>query len=333
MNEVNFNEYDAMLLNLIPSLKQFPSKSGGEGIVYFIDKNFVVKSYTAIAKENNVLYKQEFFEMFDLYCKELKKYFESGYKVPNIYSWIQIPNINNKNYKEEYDYFYYILEERVHGREMYYGFLEDIFPLCKSFCGKREFLASINKPEKHQSLINEIVKRYMKDYIMMNEYLSDLPESELAKLLTDLYHMMLQGQFSMPDIYPSNIIINPKEIKVIDNAIIRECDLEKYRTDKFILWLVGLFKYNENISKPKDNKLVYGDKNQDYSKFDKLIQKNIKECKNTIIRFLTIMNLYCDNPELSNEEVLDKIFNILTQIMPKSDANDCIKEINTNFQM
>ena len=45
------------------------------------------------------------------------------------------------------------------------------------------------------------------------------------------------------------------------------------------------------------------------------------------------MNLYCDNPELSNEEVLDKIFNILTQIMPKSDANDCIKEINTNFQM
>ena len=63
MNEVNFNGYDAMLLNLIPSLKQFPSKSGGEGIVYFIDKNFVVKSYTAIAKENNVLYKQEFFEM------------------------------------------------------------------------------------------------------------------------------------------------------------------------------------------------------------------------------------------------------------------------------
>lgn len=333
MEQILTNGYEEMLLKFIPTLDYFPHKSGGEGVVYFLDDNFVVKEYVGINLTTDASYRQFFYEIFDLYCKEIKKYAETGFSVPKIYSWFKLPNFDNSNYENDYDYRYFILEERVKGRPLYYGLLDDIYPLCKSFCSKKEFYNAVEEPNANLALAHDIVKEYIADYISVNEYISSMPENVLAKMISDLYNMSLDGKFSIPDIYPSNILININNFRIIDNSIEKKDNTNQEVTNKFLKWLIELFHYNEYISKPRKNKLLADVDDSEYLKHKKHINKNIKECKKAIIRFLTVLNVYCDKPMVTSMNVLVEIYDQLLGLMPKEDANDCLKLINTSFQM
>ena len=44
---------------------------------------------------------------------------------PKVYAWLKLPNIKFYDGLESNQYDYYILEERVKGRNLYFGFFED----------------------------------------------------------------------------------------------------------------------------------------------------------------------------------------------------------------
>ena len=92
--------YYGFLIDNIPNLKQCRSVSGGEGVVYFLNDSFVVKEYKTLEDWN------AFENVFNSYCKEMQTFAESGYSLPKIYAWAQIPNINYflNNDKNKYNY-------------------------------------------------------------------------------------------------------------------------------------------------------------------------------------------------------------------------------------
>ena len=90
---ISSNAYYEKLLSVIPDLRSYNSACGGEGVAYFLDDKFVVKEYAA-ADDWDM-----FDQVFDVYCEEMQRYAEMGYKVPKIYAWVKVPNIG---YYEKY---------------------------------------------------------------------------------------------------------------------------------------------------------------------------------------------------------------------------------------
>ena len=113
-------ECDKVLLEMVKHLKHCKYASGKEGTVYFVSDKYIVKKY-----ENDAMW-VVLNELFEAYCEENKRFADNGYSVPKIYSWLKIPrahNIFESRYSSSYDYDYdfYVLEERAEGRELYYS--------------------------------------------------------------------------------------------------------------------------------------------------------------------------------------------------------------------
>ena len=102
MNSTSSVDYNLILLNAIPQLSQCKKASGVEGVAYFLDDNFVVKSYHAIK------YWERFDKVFGLFCREMQS-IADVYNYPKIYAWEKIPNIMYYTGKAENKYDYYIL--------------------------------------------------------------------------------------------------------------------------------------------------------------------------------------------------------------------------------
>ena len=92
-------DYDSLLSNVIPHLKEFPKHEGGEGIAYFLNEQFVVKEYYIPPKE--------FLKKFDEFCLTLQKFADNGIKTPKIYAWTKRLKSGDKTPH------YFILQERI----------------------------------------------------------------------------------------------------------------------------------------------------------------------------------------------------------------------------
>ena len=110
-------DYHGMLLGLIPKRKQFKSLAGSEGVAYLISPKYVLKEYT---KSDDW---KIFDKFFDAYCSEIQAFANSGVNIAKIYSWVKVPNIGYYTSGDKNNYSYFILEERVPGRELYLGYL------------------------------------------------------------------------------------------------------------------------------------------------------------------------------------------------------------------
>ena len=210
---IQTTNYDELLFNAIPFLKSLPCHWGGEGVAYFLGDNFVVKEYSDSSNWERFEY------VFDAYCKEIQSFAQQGFNVPQIYSWLRVPNKNYSNSKNANRFNYYILEERVPGRNLYYGFLEDFYPVCRDLFDEKEYNEVVYSPESNLEMFDEIIKAYVKDYIQMNEFLLSVPENELAKFIVDSFNMHTESLFGDIDLFPSNIIVNNDKLTLIDNHV------------------------------------------------------------------------------------------------------------------
>ena len=108
-------DYYGMLLDFIPIRKRYKSYAGSEGIAYFVSPNFVLKEYT---KSDDW---ESFDKIFECYCSEIQACSRAGMAVSEIYSWVKVPNMGHYTKGDKNAYQYFILEERVPGRELYFG--------------------------------------------------------------------------------------------------------------------------------------------------------------------------------------------------------------------
>lgn len=317
--------YD-VLLQAIPNLKNCKNRCGGEGVAYFLDDNFVIKEYCCISNGD------KFDAVFESYCNEIQECGNMGYAVPKIYAWVKIPNSEFGKNKMTGKYKYYILEERIKGRDLYYGFLEDFYPICQDLFLEGDYYDIIHSPDLNKSEFNEIIVRLVKDYIAMNEWLESIPENVLAKFIEDSYAMHHSLKYSEIDLFPSNIIIDENKMTLIDNhmAVSGRCENTKERLDdEFVARVACLFNYNDVVTDLNNSvlfKLKGAEFNYDYSEYQK---KNTKVCKSAATRLINIMNKYCDNPKAINKDYFMFVYGAMSKIMGRENAVEVMKNIKT----
>lgn len=299
-------DYYGMLLDIIPKRKQYRSYSGSEGIAYFISSKYVLKEYTSIDDWN------VFDKFFDAYCTEVKKFADSGVNVSKIYAWTKVPNIGHYTKGDKNANHYFILEERVPGRELYLGYLEDAYHIMKDLCTETEYKSAISS-EGEIGLYREILRRYMLDYVKMNEYLESLSNADFERFLADAYTMYKNGERSYPDLFPHNILIDGNRSPKMIDMHIRYSDkaLNYDNADShFIRDMSGLFMYNCFPNKPEQYLL---NSRFDYQEFEKESKKNIALTKQIIARFYAKLGFICERPIVSKNdfEILDDSLSLM----------------------
>lgn len=199
--------YDNLLLSAVFDLGTFPKKSGQEGTAYFVGDDFVIKE---IMGDQESFYN---YQNFEKYCKELCDYHAQGLDVPAIYSWTMLPKTMFE--KSRFDR-YYILQERIKGRDMFAHGIGYSFDDCKGFCSKKEFDAAMLSREGE--LYKKIVLTYLGNCLMMNEQLEALPESVIENFIMSDYQMMKTSEYGAIDMHSGNVLFDGKKLTVIDNG-------------------------------------------------------------------------------------------------------------------
>jgi len=318
------NDYNEILLNAIPMLSTFPSYTGGEGTAYFLNDQFVVKQF----KTNQ---NWEYFDdIFELYCAEQRRFNQMGYSVPKIYSYLKLPNFKyysgecpNKNN-------YYILEERMKGRHLYFGEIDKIYGLVADVFSRQEFKEIVTNPDDNLAEFKEIVKIFIRDYIQMNEMIESMPEDELGKFVFDIHQMYMGGEYSTPDIFPSNILLDGNHLNIIDNQIVsgrKRTESPSRRESVFVGDLLNMFYYNSEIYDLSQGCLFYL-KDKKLLDVSYLRRKNIKVSKAAVIKTINVMNKYCDNPTIREARMALLAFSTLKQMFNDNDSLEIMKDIH-----
>lgn len=307
----NANYYDEYLLSLVPKLRQFPSKSGGEGTAYFIDDKFVVKEMLYKFDENIFSF------VFNDYCAEMQKFAKQGYKVPKIYSWLQIPN--EKKLWTENEYLYYILEERVPGREIYFNSVNEIYELCKHLCSKDEFEGEwINN--KFTPLLKKIYETYIKDYIETNEKVESMSDADLEKFFDTIFVAADDARYYFPDLNFRNIMIDKDQINLIDLRSTCDnnlADMKKHVKHEIVIFdLIKVMYNNYELSKIISKNII-----SDHQIIN-LLEENNKLVKEVFIKSIKLLK---NKIEFKNGKS-GVIFQI-NQILGREQAKDVIEMI------
>lgn len=191
-------EADELLQKIIPHLKGFSHLGGSEGVVYFVDDNFVVKKYfgehikAASARQSLVNH-----------CSEVNRLNMQGFSVPRIYS-VSLPEQGRGNA--------YLLEERAKGNSLFSLKLNEI-----------EKKISMFKRTKKAKLQQELISLIKSEFLETNEKLESLPESEIEKFILTDYLMTRDYKFGNPDVTSSNVIFDGNHLTHIDSYF-DKCD-------------------------------------------------------------------------------------------------------------
>ena len=239
-------ERQRFLLDIIPRLKKYNSLSGGEGTAYSVADKFIVKEYNKV-KNYDLLE-----TLFEAYCEEVYEFGQKGYLVPKVYSWVQVPEtkgviIQKPTGKSRF----FILEEKINGRELFVRRLSDLYYMFEDECSKNIFSQIIEDPQKDKILFKEIVKSFINDYISINQFIESLPEDELEEFLISIENMFNEGMYSIPDIHSRNVFVSEGHLKVIDNFMI-----EKNQSPLFSTMGPEVFLMTRLIHLFEDNKIV-----------------------------------------------------------------------------
>ncbi len=324
MDKISHANYNEMLLNAIPFLKSLPNKSGGEGTAYFLDDKFIIKKY-------NYSQNWRYFDYaFEEYCEELMRYADLGYNIPKIYAYLKLPNVNYYTGRDKNLNNYYILEERKEGRHLFAGYLSEMYPLVQDVFDYRQYKTVLANPDEHLDDFKELVKIFIKDYIKMNEIIEAMPEDELGSFVLELYKMYMEGEHSVPDVHPSNVLYDGKGLSIIDNIMTFGYYKNKSKSavrEDFVRDLLNLFYYNNQIFDLSHGAL-FGLGKKTSVDFSYLKRKNYKVCKAAIIKTVNVMNKYCDNPEITSAKARLALFSALDNVLKKDDNLQVLNQLN-----
>lgn len=312
-------DYSQYLLNNIANLKSFPSFAGSEGVAYFVNDDFVIKEYI------NVDNWELFDDIFDNYCKEMQAFANKGLSLSKIYAWTRMVNFNYYTGKCKNKYRYFILEERVQGRELYFGEVGDAFALVKDLCSKEEFKSIIKDSylggfrDSQLTLVDEILKRYFEDYVKMNEMLESMPEKDRVNFLTDAHEMYNVGKFLYPDLFPHNILVESGKLTMIDPMMADTNNgTNGVNGSMYVKDMVSLFIYNYMINKPRGSVQSRVLSNRQLSN---LCERNTKVTKELITKIVHAIRDNCgDAFEFMTDEDKDYTEMVLRSIFQLQDA-------------
>lgn len=327
---IEINEYDTFLYEMVQNLDKYAFHEGSEGRAYFIDNKFVVKEIRYVPPRR---VSEQFDSVFDSYCREIQSFAEAGYSVPKIYSWLKLPNAQKNRFLpyKALPYIYYILEEYVPGRWIYYFYEErdELFKLCESFCSRDEFDGALGNYNQY-ALRRQILKAYIKDYVMVNEWLESMSDNEFEKFITSAYKMTMSGRFSSIDVYRKNILLDVEKLTLIDSRSKANIGFDYYGIENyFITPLFEIISYNSYLD---DNDFLSSSDKLLYDKeIGKLLAKNRKLCIALTQKMLDIINNKLGMRPIKRAGEVLKIKQIVKETF-KEDAEKIMPLIHTDFE-
>lgn len=329
-DNINFNMLSEevrhdMLLEMIPKLHKFRHLSGGEGTAYFVGENVVVKEYDRVS--NRLLLDS----IFEAYCEEARDFAELGYTVPKIYSWVKIPA--KKSFLIPTEDRYFILEERVKGRELFLNKLTQFYHLFQDELSYRRFESIVNNPGNDILMYKQIVKAYISDYISVNAFIESLPDAELERFIMSVYKMFDEGKYSIPDLSTKNVFSTESGLCVLDNFMGQRSKHEYFGPmlpEEFLTtMLVILFKANSGIKGVLKNKCIT--RNDSQGEFKKLVEENQIVCKAAMEKIFKALKRCLDGKNVTNLRILQTAYNRLAQILDYENAKDVISIVDKNY--
>ena len=326
-------EQDYVLFDIIKNLDKYAFHEGNEGRAYFIDEKYIVKEYRRSISVDAPI----FDGLFDEYCQELNRFAEMGYSVPKIYSWLKVPNIERKKdlYSgEDLPYRYYVLQERVPGRWMYYDIDEfkEIYALCNDICSHDDLLRIMaDSSYGETSLRVEILRKYISDFVMMNEMIESMPSDEFEKFIVSVYNMKRNGQYSHPDMYRKNVLVDESNISLIDNRIQSPKDFWLQQVDSvedILNELILLFELNKSLT---DNQVMNEEAIMQHAELRSMLAKNKKLCVAVMQKIASVFNNQIQMDPIrypSSYWILEKN----SRKILEEDADKFLKMIPTDFE-
>lgn len=321
---VKASGYDKILLDLIPKLDNYTSISGADGTAYFIDDRFVVKKITRSRT------RKLFDEIFEYYFEEMKSYAEKGYSVPKFYAWAKFENENHGSDIFSMPYDYYILEERLPGRQLYLSNkIVDLYNCFESVCSEEDFKKVLLSPAKYKSLIKEVVQIYVKDFIDVNTRIEAMSDADLEKFVFSIYKMYEEGKYNVPDVYTTNVLLSEKnKLGIIDNFCIdkeRGFYSEKGDTAQEFVTVMMLELLTANVYM-KENYHVKWEREQSNSDLERLIRENEKINEAVIVKIFNIMKKRSGKISIEKKYVYDSICDLLADYIGKERVADFMQE-------
>ena len=198
--KIDLNKY---LQEIIPSLNKFNFLSGTEGKVYFIDDDFVVKTYFEPI---------ESLEIFEAYFKEIQSFAEKGYSVPKIFSWTFVPSVSGERF------YIYVLQERVKGKNLFDFNLSEIHEKYKNFNTKDDFDLMVKN--RNDESFGLYIREFILNCLSTNQGLLYLSDLELEKFISTDFNIGVESRFSMPDVQAGNVLFDGERLRIIDNGFL-----------------------------------------------------------------------------------------------------------------
>lgn len=310
-NQSNFDA-NGYLKDIIPHLDKFSFLCGTEGKVYFVNDDFVVKTYFEPFNKLSV---------FNEYCNEIKGFADSGYAVPQVYSWATVPCDGSDKFMA------FILEERVKGKTLFDLDVTRLYGACKKFCSSEEFDFAVGSKKNNPELLGLILREHILDFLNTNKALNELPESEIERFVSSGYGLGKGARFSWPDVQADNVMFDKNKLTIIDNAYLGH-NVGEYSDDYVKAHVLRdmflLFYYNENINSVP--KFMCGD----LEELKRLKRENQDECFLAMRRFVRKANeMY--RPVLTNVYDYEACRNVAYEVFGKKKADEICSEIQKEF--
>lgn len=324
MNAINGKIIDAfsaeekqqVLLSFIPMLPRFVRKNGNEGEVFFVSDDLIIKKYFANIDSFSVL---QF--IFNKYCEECEYFYSKGYNIPKIYTWTVLSRPDHSGFD------YYLLEERVPGREL---FISNISRISTRFSGAlddKQFNNLLINPQQNMPLYNEILNSYVYDFLTMNEKIESMSETNLERFLISVHNMFAECRYAIPDVHARNVLYHEDNLQLIDLYLERDMDgylYSSYTPPELLLLsrIVALFNYNGDVKKFKMN-------DSKFKNVNNKIDLNEMLCTEAMLRVIkTAKKFYKFHP---NKRWWKTFVERLEKIVNKENSLRVIKEIEPDI--
>lgn len=293
-HENNNENFKDLIEQIFCNGDKYSFLSGSEGKAFFVGEKYVCKCFEFFRLEDKSVDILEN-EFFDNYVGEIKKFNEMGLNFPKIYA-------HEVFYKDRKKYLY-VLQEKIEGRQMFFNAPKDAYLLCRDFLSKEEFFNIFEYKNNNSKLYDEVMRRYIVDFIDMNEKFLSLSDSAVEKYVISAYEILKNCYFSHPDLSSGNVIMGNDSLSIIDNTmpnISYKYDSKEELDDATMFQIVRLFsacvfanKYRKTAIPARFDREFY------VGEFMALIEKNRLLSKAAIIRLIDTANKCLDNPKIS----------------------------------
>lgn len=251
MRKITLN-YDNILLDSLKMLDGLPSKSGKEGTAYFLNDNYVIKSY-----KGNIAVVMSM--IIEPYVNEINNFIRtSGIRLPQIYTFMIVPG-GMGGVPFNYGSRLYLLMERVEGAPL---FLEEK-DLFADICMQQKYvnpslinksLGGIDKDEVKADILYQVLTTLSEYYTQATTKLINLPDGKVEDMFARVITMFINGKHTMPDLNCTNLLLHNQDIKLIDPISLYPSAMPKSRREKE----VSMYMLMRCINLFADNAKMFG---------------------------------------------------------------------------